>query len=85
MGLRASAASLLLSVVVAAPCMRKNFCMPSEPPMPGPARQQPQQPVSPIKPAVGVPAPGHPCTGHSNMHAKAGHAVHPMNMAGHSS
>jgi hypothetical protein len=85
MGLRASAASLLLSVVVAAPCMRKNICMPFEPPMPAPARQQPQQPASPIKPAAEVPAPRHPCTSHPDMHAKAGHAVHPTNLAGHSS
>jgi hypothetical protein len=85
MGLRASAVSLLLSVVVASPCMRKNFCIPSEPSMPAPARQQPQQPASSIKPAVEVPAPGHLCPNHPDMHAKAGHAMHPMKMAGHSS
>ena len=85
MGLRASAASLLLSVVVAAPCMRKNFCMPFEPPTPAPVRQQPQQPASPIKPAVGAPAPEHPCKMRPDMHAKNGHAMHLTNLARHSS
>jgi hypothetical protein len=77
MGLRASAASLLLSIVVAAPCMRKNFCVPpvDGPHMPGPTRQQPQQPASPIKPAASTPKSGHPCTGHPLMHAEAGQAA----------
>ena len=77
MGLRASIASLLLSIVVAAPCMRKNFCVPpvDGPHMPAPSRQQPQQPASPIKPAVSTPKPGRPCTGHPQMHAETGRAA----------
>lgn len=85
MGIQASIASLLLSIVVAAPCMRKNFCVPpvDGPRTPAPSRLQPQQPVSPMKPAVATPKQGHPCTGHPEMHAQAGRAA--VTLAEHSS
>jgi len=74
MSAQASLASLLLSIVVAAPCMRKNFCVPTDTTAPAhasaPARQQ-QPPPSSVKPASGTPQPDHPCTHRAEMQAKS--------------
>jgi hypothetical protein len=75
MGTKASVASLLLSIVVAAPCIRKNICVPPGSPAPAPARQQSQ--AAPVKPAA-----GHPCTPHGDMRAKTSDPASPTKMAG---
>jgi|SwirhisoilCB2_FD_contig_21_30283293_length_366_multi_6_in_0_out_0_1 hypothetical protein len=87
MGARASVASLLLSIVIVVPCMRKNICVPTDQPVTpaAPARPQPQQPSTPVKPASTTPEHSKPCTHRADMHAKAGHEDAAKNKGGRSS
>lgn len=72
MGAKASVASFLLSIVVATPCMRKNFCVPPEAPrIATPAPVQHQPPSSPVKPASGVVQPTQPCPHRAEMQPKS--------------
>lgn len=56
MGLQVSFASLLLSVVVAAPCMRKLTCLPPDPKRPAPHAVMQVQPQANALPAAAAPA-----------------------------
>lgn len=75
MGAKTSVASLLLSIVVATPCMRNNLCAPgATAPSPGPPTPRQQAPSSPVKPTSGVAQANHPCVHHADMAAKhSGH------------
>ena len=66
---RASMASLLLSVVVVAPCMRKVTCLPPEKKPTTPHAVVQVAPQAAITPAAPKPAAAHPCS----IHTRAAH------------
>ena len=77
MGLQASIASLLLSVVVAAPCMRKLTCLPPDKKTPAPHAATTQTPQAIVTPSAPKPAGTHPCTVHTRVaHKTASLAEH---------
>jgi len=78
MGLQVSIASLLLSVVVAVPCMRKLTCLPPDKKTPAPHAVTTQAPPQAITtPSASMPEKTHHCTVHTRVaHKTASLAEH---------
>lgn len=70
MGLQVSIASLLLSVVVAVPCMRKLTCLPPDKKTPAPHAAATQ---APPQATVTPSAPNAMKTGHCTVHTRVAH------------